>query len=139
MGTRGISACIRDFRPSHAIVLEGTTSADMPFDTEANVSTIPGNGPALTVLDRTTICDPGLIKLFRSIAKRHSIPIQSKQSITGGTDARVIQKNYEGVKVIALSVPVRYIHSNISQVQLSDVHNSLKLLSCVTRRLTAEI
>ena len=50
-----------------------------------------------------------------------------KASVSGGNDGGVIQRAREGIPVVVLSVPCRYIHSPSTVVNLSDVESQFEL------------
>ena len=50
----------------------------------------------------------------------NNIKWQTKHMIAGGTDASVIQRSGIGVDTIALSAPLRNIHSPASIAKISD-------------------
>ena len=65
----------------------------------------------MSFIDRRTVYDPGLYRLIMKTAEERDIKCQTKTMIAGGNDAGAVQGARGGVKVAALSVPCRYIHS----------------------------
>jgi len=128
VGLRGARLAANRIEPDIAIVLEGTTCADVPEVKDHEVSTVLGKGPALTFADRTSIGDRELINHFVKTAGDDGIPFQRKQTATGGNDAGKIQTSGKGVRIISVSVPCRYIHSPVSVLHIKDLENMLKLV-----------
>ncbi|HDR06353.1 MAG TPA: M42 family peptidase, partial [Candidatus Coatesbacteria bacterium] len=62
-------------------------------------------------------------------------PYQYKRFVTGGTESSVVQRSLAGVRVVTVSVPVRYIHSPIGIMDKSDYRNTRRLIAGVVRRL----
>jgi endoglucanase len=91
------------------------------------MSTWLGKGPAFTVMDRSVISDRGLLKFFTDAADRLKIPYQYKKTISGGTDAGRIQVSGEGVKVVTMALPCRYIHTPTSVMDKRDFYHMLQL------------
>lgn len=128
IGLRGARVAAYDVRPDLAIVLEGTTCADIPGAEEHGQSTIMGQGPAITVMDRTNIPARPIIERLSETATANGIPWQWKRTTFGGTDAGTIHLTREGVPSATVSVPCRYIHSPCAFMSLQDYGNTLKLL-----------
>lgn len=111
--------------------LEGTTCSDRELKNTYSPSTTMGEGPAITIMDRTSIVNKKLFEFVKSIAEKNNIPFQLKRSVTGGTDAGRIHLTKEGIPSITISVPVRYIHSPWGIMYKKDFDNYLKLAKLV--------
>lgn len=68
-------------------------------------------------------------------ALENNIPVQTKTAVAGGNDAGSIQTSGKGAKVMALSLPCRYIHSPSSVVKKSDIDNTRKLLKEILKKI----
>ncbi|MGB1289348.1 MAG: M42 family metallopeptidase, partial [Aggregatilineales bacterium] len=93
IGLRGVRVAARRLKPDTAIVLEGTTAHDLPNPTaDPDDSTRPnpvckiGSGPVLSVMDRSMITPPQLLRFYRQVADDHNILYQLKTAPGGGTD-----------------------------------------------------
>ena len=127
VGTRGAFGAAFSVKPDIALVLEGTTSADLAKVEGHKKVTCLGAGPVLGFMDRSTIYDRGLFEGLRDLANENGIPWQIKGRIAGGTDAAAIQRSREGVRVASISAPVRSIHCPNSVAKISDMEDGLKL------------
>ena len=78
-------------------------------------------------MDGGTVYDRELFELLRTLAERGHIPWQTKEFLSGGTDASAIQHTKEGVRVAAISAAVRYLHTPSSVASLEDCQNILIL------------
>lgn len=143
IGLRGARVAARILKPDAAIALEGTTANDVPNpnadtddDTDNNPTCGLGDGPALTIMDRSMIAHPRLLAFLRQTAEAESIPYQYKTQLGGGTDAGAIHQANEGVPSAVVSVPCRYIHSPAAYLHRDDYANTLKLLQAALNRLT---
>ena len=126
VGTRGAFAAAFSVRPEVCMVLETTTAADLPgVERHKRVCQV-GKGPVISLIDSGTIYDRPLFEELRDLAEENHIPWQTKELIAGGNDARAVQRSREGVRVCALSAPVRYLHAPTSVVSLTDCENILK-------------
>lgn len=120
VGTRGAFGAAFRLKPEIALVLEGTTAADLP-DLEAHRRVCaPGRGPVIPFMDGATVYDRGLFELLRGLAEQNGVPWQTKEYIAGGTDAGTIQRSREGVRVAGLSAAVRYLHAPSSVAAVAD-------------------
>lgn len=127
IGTKGAFGAGFSVTPDIALVLETTTAADCGGVPEHQQVCWTGKGPVISIMDGGTIYDRGLFELLRDTAERNQIPWQTKHYLSGGNDARTFQRTKAGVRVAALSVPVRYLHTPSSVASLSDVEHTLAL------------
>ena len=127
VGTRGAFGAAFSITPDIALILEGTTAADLPAMTEYQKVCSPGKGPVIPFMDGGTVYDRELFELLRQLAEDHGLPWQTKEYISGGTDASAIQKSKNGVRVAGLSAAVRYLHTPSSVASTQDFEQILTL------------
>lgn len=127
IGTRGAFGSAFSVKPEIALVLEGTTAADLPSMPPSKKVCIPGNGPVISLMDRSAIYDRALFEELRDLAEENGIPWQVKHYLAGGTDAGSIQRSRDGVRVCGISAAVRYLHAPTSVASLSDFEHMLAL------------
>ena len=127
VGTRGAHAAAFRLKPDIALILEGTTSADLAKVEGHKKVTSLGKGPVIGFMDAGTIYDRGLFEAIRDLADENGIPWQIKGRIAGGTDAAAVQRSLTGVKVASISAPVRSIHTPNSVAKISDMEQGLQL------------
>jgi putative aminopeptidase FrvX len=87
-----------------------------------------GKGPAIKVRDAGMIADPRVKNWMVQRAEAAKIPHQLEILRFGTTDVQAVQGVREGVPSGAVSIPARYIHSQVEMVDLADVENTVKLL-----------
>ncbi|MBX6396601.1 MAG: hypothetical protein IRY98_13050, partial [Alicyclobacillaceae bacterium] len=97
--------------------------------------TVQGRGPALSILDRMTIANRDFLLRMAEAAEKRGIPYQWRQSGAGANDAGAIHVARRGIVTGAVSVPVRYIHSPVQVVDLSDYAHTVALLEAILRDL----
>lgn len=139
IGLKGARVSTFQVKPEIALILEGTTCYDVPDTKEYGMSTVCGDGPALTIMDRSVITDKKLVKHITDTAKVYDIPYQFKRTISGGTNAGKIQASRTGVRVAVIAVPCRYIHSPVSVMDMNDFENMIKLSRKVLETLPVSI
>lgn len=135
VGTRGSTCTAYTVQADTAIILEATTAADLDGVSGSDRVCALGDGPVISFMDRHTIYPRDLFELGFSVAKENNIPVQTKTAVAGGNDAGAIQRSGAGAKVMAISVPSRYIHSGASVVKADDVDNTRKLLKELLKKI----
>lgn len=127
VGLRGATTAAYTVKPDYAIVLEATTAADIPSVEESKQICKVFGGAVVAFMDKRTIYDKELIKKSFEIAKSTGNKIQYKKAVAGGNDAGAIQKSCSGVRTIALSVPCRYLHSQLSLISIDDYNSTFNI------------
>lgn len=128
VGLRGAGVAAFAVQPDMAIVIDATTAADTA-DTETHNQVCKiDNGPVVSFMDKATLYDAEVYQKIRALADAASIPNQTKTVIAGGNDAGAIQKAASGVRVAAVSLPCRYIHSPNTVISQSDMQHTKALL-----------
>ncbi|AIF69996.1 endoglucanase [Palaeococcus pacificus DY20341] len=90
-----------------------------------------GGGAVIRAVDNSAIYTRALARQVWDIAEKNEIPIQI--GVTGGgTDASVFQHKSE---VLALSVPIRYLHSEAEMLHLTDLEALIKLIEAMAFEL----
>lgn len=146
IGLRGAKVAAQRLRPDAALVLEGTTANDIPNPQAGPDEVDPpnpvcrlGDGPVLTVMDRSMIVYPPLLNFLRQTAEKRQIPYQLKTLAGGGTDGGSIHTTTVGVPTAVISMPCRYIHSPSAYLNRADYAQTLKLAQAALRDLKWEI
>lgn len=135
VGLRGAGVAAYQIEPDIALILEGTSSSDVPESKEHKQNTSVGKGAAITVMDRATIPHPPLVQELFKIAEENQIQVQVRRGNAGGTDAGRIQLTKEGAKVATIAVPCRYIHSPASVMSAADYESVYELVKSYLHRL----
>jgi len=125
VGARGATAATFAVDPEIALVLESTTAADLPDVSEGKTVCKVGGGAVIPFMDGGTIYDRELWNALTTAATERGIAWQTKQYISGGTDAQVVQKSRAGVATLAVSAPVRNLHSPLCVGKMSDFDDVL--------------
>lgn len=115
-------------RPDVAIVVEGTTAADLPSLPGHRQVCRPGGGVVIPFMDGGTIYDAGLGLSLKKIAEKRGFKWQTKEFVSGGTDAAAIQRTQTGLKAAGIALAVRYIHTPISTVKLEELEQMKEIL-----------
>lgn len=138
VGLVGAGPAAYEVNPDIAIILEGTVCYEMPkLDTHL-VPTSLGKGPAISLMDRTTVYNPDFRNKVVDIAKENNIPFQYRKTSMGGNDSGKIHSTKTGCLTTTISVPCRYIHSPASVMSLEDYNNTYKLAKALISKFHEE-
>lgn len=121
--------------PDISLVLETTTAADIPGVSKERQVCRLGKGPVLSFMDRGTVYHPDIFQLAMDTAKAEGIPCQTKSLVAGGNEARAIQTAGAGVRMLAVNLPCRYLHSPSNMLHKKDIGEAYKLLQALIARL----
>lgn len=135
VGLRGAACTSYSVQADISIVLEATTAADLCSVSGGDRVCVSGDGPVVSFMDGRTIYDKELYSLAFDIAAQNGIGIQTKTAVAGGNDAGAIQTSGKGSRVLAVSLPCRYIHSASSVVKSSDIDQTRRLLEVILTKI----
>ena len=135
VGCRGVLGAAFRLEPDIAIILEGTTAADLPSVKGAKRICSPGKGVVIPFMDRGTIYDREFYRLATETAEKHGIRWQTKSYIAGGTDASAVQRSRGGAKVIGMAAAMRNIHSPACVAAVSDIEDLPRLAGALLEEL----
>ena len=136
VGLRGAKTLAYEINPDIAIALDVTISSDHIGMEKGD--TIMGDGVAISILDRSTIGNPQLIRYLEDLAIKNKIPYMFDALTGGGTDAGAFHLSRSGVITVTLSTPTRYIHSHYAVCHLGDIEATVQLLEQFILSLTNE-
>lgn len=117
VGLRGAKVAAYSVDPDSAIVIDGTTAADVAGVADSKKVCHQGAGAVVSFMDGATSYD----RDYYNAALNSGIEAQSKCAVAGGNNSGVIHLSRGGVKTVALSVPCRYIHTAGSTCDMGDV------------------
>jgi putative aminopeptidase FrvX len=121
-------------RPDVAIVVDVTHATDVPGVEERENGAHPlGAGP---VIGRGAALHPRVFELLHEAGEAEGIDFSVEASARNtGTDADAIHISRAGVPCGLIGLPLRYMHSPVETVQLSDVDAAARLVAAFCRRL----
>jgi putative aminopeptidase FrvX len=124
--------------PDVAVVVDVTHATDQPGvelgpDTKHEL----GTGP---VILRGTTLHPAVTELLLATAEQEGIAHTIESAGRGtGTDADAVHATGTGVPTAVVSIPLRYMHSSVELVALSDVDATVALLAAFAQRLGPDL
>ncbi len=130
-GCTGAKTAAFALGPALAVTVETTTAADIPDTPLGKEVCRLGAGPVLSFMDKGAIYDKGLYESVLEIAKAQNIPHQKKEGVYGGNESRSIQSAGSGARIMAVSLPCRYIHTAQNLLCVADLAPTRALLAAV--------
>lgn len=136
IGLRGGTTSAYGVNPDIGLVVEVGHASDVPeVDKKEIGENKLGGGPAIA---RGANINPVLFDLLVRTAREEEIPYQvSAAPRATGTDANVMQLSRGGVATALVSVPLRYMHTPVEVLSLTDLENTVRLLAGVMYRIGA--
>ena len=134
VGCRGAATVGQAIGAGTVIVLEATTAGDIPGAPKSRVACRVGAGAVVSFMDGGTVYPRELIELAMATAGEKGIRAQLKELVAGGNDASAYQRAAAGARVLALSAPVRYIHSACSVAKIDDLEQVYALANALAER-----
>jgi endoglucanase len=127
IGMRGGTTSCYTINPDIGICVEVDFATDQPdVDRKHNGDVALGKGP---ILARGANINPPLYELLTTTAENEKIAIQFTASPRGtGTDANVMQISRGGVATALVKIPLRYMHTPVETVALSDLVDCARLI-----------
>lgn len=137
VGLRGAHTSTFGIDPQVAIAIDVGQAADFPGADKAKVGDNKvGKGP---IIYRGANINPVVYKLMIEAAKEAKIPYQSVGAPgPTGTDGAVMQTTRSGVATAVISLALRYMHTPVEMLSLSDLDNISKLVAAFITKLTPD-
>lgn len=135
VGLNGAKTAAFAVAPQAGIAVECTTAADVAGVERGRDVCRVGDGPVVSFMDRRTIYDREYYNLAFEAAESAGINCQPKRAVAGGNDAGAIHSSRSGVRMAAVSLPCRYLHSPVGIISQEDYAESKKLLAVLAERI----
>ena len=128
LGLRGARTSCFGIDPIAGIAVDVTHASDNPGADAKEIGTMElGKGPAIS---RGANINKVLESLLIKAAKKKKIPYQPEAASSAtGTDANAIQITRAGVASALVSVPNRYMHTQVEVVDLRDIEWAVELVA----------
>ncbi len=136
IGLRGGTTSSYTVNPDVGICVEVDFATDQPdVEKKHNGEVALGKGP---ILARGANINPHLFELLSATADKEKIAIQHTAAPRAtGTDANVMQISRGGVATALVKIPLRYMHTPIETVSLSDLEKAAQLIVAVLGKITS--
>ncbi len=135
---KGAMVAAYNTEPRAFIALDTSIAGDHPEMSEDEALIHIGKGPCIVLVEagaRGNVADRKLRDEVLKIAQKAKIPYQLEVIEGGATDAASVYGVRGGIPSIAVCVPSRYIHSNVSVCGLEDIEKTTKLIVLLGKAL----
>ena len=138
IGLFGARTSAFEVRPDLAVAIDVTHATDAPGIDEKQEGSHPlGSGP---VIGRGSTLSPKVFELLVEAAEEAGIEHTIAASGRGtSTDADAIQISRSGIPTGLVSIPLRYMHSPVELVDLSDVEATVELIAAFAGSLSEDV
>lgn len=134
VGERGIRVAVNKVKPQIALCFEGCP-ADDTFTEPYAIQTALKKGPMLRFMDCSVICSPRYQRYALDLAEKLQIPVQASVREGGGNNGALIHNSLDGIPVIVVGIPVRYIHSPCGIASICDFEAAVSLAVSIIRSM----
>lgn len=125
VGERGAKIGAFDIEPDIAIAVD-VSFALTADDSELKCGKLGGG----CMIGFSPVLDRELSQSLKAVAEKNDLPYQIEvMSGTTGTNADRFSVNKSGVKAVTLSIPLKYMHTPVEVISLSDVENTAQLIA----------
>ena len=132
LGERGAKIGVFDIDPDIALAV------DVSFALTADDSEIKcGKMGKGYMIGFAPTLDKNLSQQFKAIAEKNNMPYQIEvMNGETGTNADRFSVNKSGVKAVTLSIPLKYMHTPVEVISISDVENTAQLIAAYLQEVT---
>ncbi|MBQ5317708.1 MAG: M20/M25/M40 family metallo-hydrolase [Oscillospiraceae bacterium] len=132
LGERGAKIGVFDIDPDIALAVD-VSFALTSDDSEIKCGKM-GKG---CMIGFAPTLDKELSQQFKAIAEKNSMPYQIEvMNGETGTNADRFSVNKSGVKAVTLSIPLKYMHTPVEVISVSDVENTAQLIAAYLQEVT---
>ncbi len=132
LGERGAKIGVFDIDPDIALAV------DVSFALTADDSEIKcGKMGKGCMIGFAPTLDKGLSQQLKAIAEKNNMPYQIEvMNGETGTNADRFSVNKSGVRAVTLSIPLKYMHTPVEVISISDVENTAQLIAAYLQEVT---
>ncbi len=135
VGLRGARVAAQTVQPDYAVIVDATTASDTAGVAPLKEVCRQGHGAVVSFMDNATVYDKALFDFILTEASENGLSVQVKEAVAGGNDAGSFQTAGKGVRVAAVSLPCRYIHSPSCVLNATDIDATEAVLRHLAARL----
>lgn len=128
IGLKGAKALANKYKPNIVYAIDAFACCS-----KRNNQIRIGNGPVLRMIDNSAIASFAEMEHILKVAKLSGIPIQVGTT-GGGTDGSVYVEH--GVRMVPITLAVKYMHSEVETISIKDLENLIKLLTALASEET---
>jgi endoglucanase len=141
VGTRGVQVAANRIAPDVLISVSGVEADDVPRtpdEDDRNQIVRLGGGPILNLKDWLYITDRPMLDYLVGTADANNIPYQFSTQ-EGLTEAGMVATLRDNTTTVDVGIPIRYLASPQSLLNLTDVNNTVQLLRTAIMNLNPDM
>lgn len=138
VGERGAKVAVNTVKPDIALCYEGCP-ADDTFTEPYAIQTALKKGPMIRFMDVSVICSPRYQRYTLDLAEEKGLMVQASVREGGGNNGAIINTSLDGIPVIVMGVPVRYIHSHHGITSYTDFEATVELAVEVVKSMSQKV
>lgn len=135
IGLRGAKTSSFSINPQSGLAVDVNHAIDYPSVSKTKYGQLDiGKGPSVM---RGANANPIVFQMILEACESEGIPYQV--DVTGGgtgTDGNAMQLNRSGMAVGIVGVPLRYMHTPVELLSLTDVENCARMMAAYCRKVT---
>ncbi len=137
IGLRGARTASFGIDAQSGLAVDVNHAVDYPGVSKSRYGQLDvGKGPSVM---RGANANPTVFKMIREGAAKENIPYQVDVAPGGtGTDGNAMQINRSGMAVGIMGVALRYMHTPVEMLSLTDVSDCARLMAAYCRLVTPE-
>lgn len=125
IGGIGARAAAYDIKPDYAIMV-GTEKSALADELGQNINI--GKGPILRIMDKSLIMHEDIKNMLEEASLKSQVKLQYSIS-SGKSEGGLLHKQISGIRTGEIDVPCRYKYSTSEMISISDVEDTIKLLT----------
>lgn len=137
IGLRGAHTAVAAVKPDLGLSLEAGIAADHPGGQPDYTQERLGAGPVIYLADSGMLVNLKLRDFLEQVARENGIPVQTEVTSNGSEDSAEIQRFGAGLPSANFAIATRYLHAHNSEIERSDLDQSIGLLVKVLTQLDA--
>lgn len=138
VGTRGAQVAAHKVKPDFVIVFEGSPADDTFKEGNSSHGALK-KGVQFRVLDSGMLSNPRVIKYAKEIAEKNNISYQVIAREKGSTNGAKYHLAQDGIPVLVIGIPTRYIHTHYSYSSIEDLESAVKLAVEICKSLNKDL
>lgn len=137
LGGRGAAITVQKVKPDLVIVYEGTP-ADDPYYARGIAQGALKHGVQIRHMDSGYLSQIEFMKFAHQIGDKFGVKYQDAVRRGSFTNASSIGLLGQGVPILVLGLPARYVHSHYNFCVIDDVEETINMATNIIRNLTKE-
>lgn len=129
LGSRGAGPVAFGYDATIGISCDTIVSCEVPGVPNEQRVARPGDGVSIVIADSSIVSDRSVVAEIEAVARAQKIKCQRSLMLGGGQDGAMIQRSRHGVRTVALSCPIKHMHTAVETAHQRDLESYRDLLA----------